>query len=126
MKLRIKGSSLRLRLTQSEVRELSEGRAVEEKVPFAPQATLTYRLRPDRETPEITASYAGNIIEIRVPERAALQWSRSNEVGLERSQPVPDGELQIALEKDFACLAPRAGEDESDNFPHPQTGRLKC
>ncbi len=126
MKLRIKGSSLRLRLTQSEVRELSEGRAVEEKVPFAPQATLTYRLRPDGETSEITATYAGNLIEIRVPERAALQWCRSDEVGLERSQPVADGELRIALEKDFACLAPRAGEDESDNFPHPQTGSLKC
>jgi hypothetical protein len=126
MKLRIKGSSLRLRLTQGEVRELSEGRPVEEKVPFAPQATLTYRLRPDRETQEITASYTGNLIEIRVPERAALQWSQSDQVGLERSQPVADGELRIALEKDFACLAPRAGEDESDNFPHPQTGSLKC
>jgi hypothetical protein len=126
MKLRIKGSSLRLRLTQSEVRDLSEGRAVEEKVPFAPQSTLTYRLRSDGETPEITASYAGNLIEIRVPERTVLQWCQSDQVGLERAQPVADGELRIALEKDFACLAPRPGEDESDNFPHPQTGSLKC
>lgn len=126
MKLRIKGSSLRLRLTQGEIRELAEGRAVEEQVPFAAQATLTYRLQRDPKIPEITASYAGNIIEIRVPERAAAQWCDTEQVALSRSQPVPGGELRIALEKDFACLAPRTDEDESDNFPHPQTGSLKC
>jgi hypothetical protein len=125
VKLRIKGSSLRLRLTQGEIRELGEGRAVEEQVPFAAQATLTYRLQRDPEIPEITASYTGNIIEIRVPDRAALQWCGSEQVALARSQPVPGGELRIALEKDFACLAPRTDEDESDNFPHPAQGTNK-
>ena len=126
MKLRIKGASLRLRLTQGEVRDLAEGRAVEEQVPFAAQSTLTYRLRRDAEVSEITASYVGNIIEIRVPDRAAGQWCGSDQVALAYSQPAPGGELRISLEKDFACLAPRADEDESDNFPHPQTGSLKC
>jgi hypothetical protein len=126
VKMRIKGSSLRLRLTQGEVRDLAAGRAVEEQVPFAAQSTLTYRLKRDAEIGEITADYDGHIIEIRVPERAAAQWCGSDEVTLARSQPVPGGELRISLEKDFACLAPRAGEDESDNFPHPQTGSLKC
>jgi len=126
VKLRIKGSSLRLRLTQSEIRALAQGHAVEEKVPFAAQSVLIYRLRCDSEIPEITANYTGNLIEIRVPERAARQWCDSEQVGLEYSQPVPGGPLRITLEKDFACLAPRAGEDESDNFPHPQTGALKC
>ena len=126
MKLRIKGSSLRLRLTQGEIRQLAAGRPVEENVVFAPRSTLTYRLRRDAEVPEITATYAGNLIEIRLPDRAALQWCDTEQVGLERAQPIPGGELRIALEKDFACLAPRAGEDESDNFPHPQTGSLKC
>jgi hypothetical protein len=126
VKLRIKGSSLRLRLTQGEIRELAEGRAVEETVPFAPQAILTYRLKRDAEAGEITAAYTGNIIEIRVPERAALHWCATEQVSLTHSQPVPGGELRIALEKDFACLAPRTDEDESDNFPHPQTGSLKC
>jgi hypothetical protein len=126
MKMRIKGSSLRLRLTQGEVRDLAEGRAVEERVPFAAQSTLTYRLKRDVEIDEITASYDGHIIEILVPDRAAAQWCGSDEVTLAHSQPVPGGELRISLEKDFACLAPRADEDESDNFPHPQTGSVKC
>jgi Family of unknown function (DUF7009) len=126
MKMRIKGSSLRLRLTQGEVRDLAEGRAVEERVPFAVQSTLTYRLKRDVEIDEITAGYDGHIIEIRVPDRAAAQWCGSDEVTLAHSQPVPGGELRISLEKDFACLAPRADEDESDNFPHPHTGSVKC
>jgi hypothetical protein len=124
VKLRIKGSSLRLRLTQGEIRELGEGRAVEEHVPFAAQA-LTYRLKRDPEILEITAFYTGNIIEILVPDRAAVQWCGSEQVALARSQPVPGGELRIALEKDFACLAPRTDEDESDNFPHPAQGTSK-
>jgi hypothetical protein len=28
--------------------------------------------------------------------------------------------LGILVEKDFACLAPREGEDESDMYPHPE------
>jgi hypothetical protein len=43
-------------------------------------------------------------------------------VTLAHEQALPDGSLRITLEKDFACLAPREGEDESDNFPHPQAG----
>jgi hypothetical protein len=30
-----------------------------------------------------------------------------------------DAELRIVVEKDFACLTAREGEDESDNFPNP-------
>ena len=126
MKLRIKGSSLRLRLTQGEIRALAEGRTVQEEVPFGPGSALLYRLRRDAGIPLITASYSNNVIEIRVPESDALRWCGSELVGLEQTQPVTGGALRIALEKDYACLAPREGEDESDNFPHPQTGTLKC
>jgi hypothetical protein len=30
-----------------------------------------------------------------------------------------DAELRIVVEKDFACLTAREGEDESDNFANP-------
>jgi hypothetical protein len=126
MKLRIKGSTLRLRLTQGEVRAVAEGQPVEEKVPFGPGSALVYRLRRDAEVRDITAAYAGNIIEIRLPDAAAARWCDTELVGLEHAQAVPEGPLRIIIEKDYACLAPREGEDESDNFPHPQTGSLKC
>ncbi len=119
MKLRIKGATLRLRLTQGEIRALQERGQVEERVPFAPSVSLIYRLRKDSAAREIGASYDGNVVEIRVPAATADEWCVSSQVTLARVQGVGADSLNITLEKDFACLAPRAGEDESDNFPHP-------
>jgi uncharacterized protein DUF7009 len=125
MKLRIKGPTLRLRLTQGEMRTLLEEGAVEERVPFAPGVSLIYRLRRAAASQEITASFRNGVVEILVPERTAREWCNTNLVTLEHEQAFPAGSLRITLEKDFACLAPRDGEDESDNFPHPEAGEGK-
>jgi Family of unknown function (DUF7009) len=120
MKLRIKGPTLRLRLTQGEIQALEEQSVVEERVPFAAGVNLVYRLKRDPTAREISASYDQGVVEIRVPEDAARQWCTTELVTLAHEQPLPDGVLRITLEKDYACLAPRSDEDESDNFPHPQ------
>ena len=125
MKLRIKGATLRLRLTQGEMRALLEEGAVEERVPFAPGVNLIYRLRRAAAAHEITASFRNGVVEILVPERAAREWCDTNLVTLAHEQALPEGSLRITLEKDFACLAPRDGEDETDNFPHPEAGEGK-
>jgi hypothetical protein len=122
VKLRIKGPTLRLRLSQGEIHALLEEGLVEERVPFAPGVDLVYRLRRDAAAAEITASFRNGILEIRVPEGNAREWCTTELVTLAHEQALPDGSLRITLEKDFACLAPREGEDESDNFPHPQAG----
>ncbi len=124
MKLRIKGSSLRLRLTQAEVAQLAAIGEVAEQVQFA-DATLTYRLRRDATAETISAVFRGNVIDVRVPDGLAREWARNNEVTLAHSQAVPGADLRIAIEKDFACLAPREGEDESDHYPHPEAGSGK-
>ncbi len=118
MKLRIKGSSIRLRLTQGEMRTLAESGTVEESVPFPDGAALTYRLRRGGTVAAISATYGANVLEILVPEPLVRQWYETDLVTLENTVAVPGGQLRITLEKDFACLAPRE-EDESDNFPHP-------
>jgi hypothetical protein len=125
MKLRIKGSSLRLRLTQGEVQSLETAGEVAEQVHFGGGARLTYRLRTDTQSREISATYGDNVIDIRVPKDAALTWSRTDQVTLCHAEPVADGELRVVIEKDWNCLAPRSDEDESDNFPHPETGTGK-
>lgn len=120
MKLRIKGDSLRLRLSQSEVRALDEQGTVENQIRFGGGRALTYRLRRDPGANALAASFANNLVEVRVPDRAALDWCRSAEVTLAGSQPIaPDAGLRITVEKDFACRIAREGEDESDNFPNP-------
>ena len=122
MKLRIKGPTLRLRLTQGEIRALLEEGAVEERVPFAPGVSLVYRLRRDTGSGAIGATFRNGVLEILVPEAKAREWCTSELVTLAHDQALPDGALRITLEKDFACLAPREGEDESDNFPYPEAG----
>ncbi|MGH8298116.1 MAG: DUF7009 family protein [Steroidobacteraceae bacterium] len=119
MKLRIKGDSLRLRLTQGEMRALTERGEVEDRINFPGGATLRYRLRIDDKNTEILVSYRSNIIDIIVPQSISQRWCDTDLVTLSASQPSAAGELRIVLEKDWACLAPREGEDESDNFPHP-------
>jgi hypothetical protein len=120
MKLRIKGDSLRLRLTQGEVRELKESGTVEDRVRFGPGVALTYRVRRDANVPALSATFAENVVEVRLPDQKALAWANSDEVTLAGTQPAAaDAELRITVEKDFRCLTAREGEDESDNFPNP-------
>ncbi|HVS75970.1 MAG TPA: hypothetical protein VHE11_03480 [Steroidobacteraceae bacterium] len=123
MKLRIKGDSLRLRLTQGEMRALAEQGEVDDRIHFPGGPALVYRVRVDRHGQEISGSYNSNLIDIRIPEALAERWCGTDLVTLSASQTAPAGELRIVLEKDWACLAPREGEDESDNFPHPESGR---
>jgi len=125
MKLRIKGSSLRLRLTRGEVSQLQESGAVSEEVRFGGSTALGYRVLNDPDISVITASYINNIIEIRIPRPIVQRWSATDEVTLSRDQPNSAGELRIVVEKDWACLAPREDEDESDHFPHPERGAGK-
>ena len=123
MKLRIKGDSLRLRLSQGEMRTLAERGEVEDRVSFPGGAALRYRLRVDQNSSAISANYASNLIDILVPSALSERWCGTDLVTLSASQPLATGELRLVLEKDWACLAPREGEDESDNFPHPEAGR---
>jgi hypothetical protein len=120
VKLRIRGDSLRLRLTQGEMRELAERGEVEDRIAFPGGAALGYRLRSDDNSNYISASYVDNLICILVPRALAERWWGTDLVTLSASQPTAAGELRLVLEKDWACLAPREGEDESDNFPHPE------
>ena len=125
MKLRIKGPTLRLRLTQGEIRALETQSVVEERVPFAAGVDLVYRLTSDAAAREISAHYRDGVVEVRIPQDTARRWCTTGLVTLAHEQPLPQGTLRITLEKDYACLTARLDEDESDNFPHPDGGRDK-
>jgi hypothetical protein len=126
MKLRIKGDSLRLRLTQGEVRQLADSGSVEERTRFGAGKDLVYRLRRDAGATALMAVSSGTEIEVRVPAAMAKEWCSTDLEGLSATQPVAPGvELRIAVEKDYACLTVREGEDESDNYPHPAAGTGK-
>jgi len=56
-----------------------------------------------------------------LPEADVMRWAATEQVSIAANETLDDGDfLKILVEKDFACLAPREGEDESDMYPHPQ------
>ena len=120
MKLRIKGDSLRLRLTRGEVQRLADSGSVEEHVHITAQGVLVYRLQRVSARASLGATFANGVIEIQVSEQAADRWCTSDLVTLDHTQSVGSARVRIVVEKDWACLAPREDEDESDNFRHPK------
>ena len=123
MKLRIRDNSLRLRLTQTEVRTLRADGRVTAATAFPRGASLEYAIQCDDEIAQLTATMSDGTITILVPAAMAQEWAESDRVSLRADQATDDGQsLGLLVEKDFACLAPREGEDESDMYPHPQAG----
>lgn len=120
MKLRIQGNSIRLRLTRSEVDQMQREGRVDAAVAFPDGARLGYSLRSASAFSEVTAEFTDERIAINVPEAILRQWASTDEVSIAASQQLGQGgTLALLVEKDFACLAPREGEDDSDMFPHP-------
>lgn len=119
MKLRIRGNSLRLRLSRSEVEAFDRDGRVEDSARFGPGARLVYAL--ERVTGgALSATLRDGRVAVTVPSELADPWCRTDQVGLEAEQPTGDGEtLRLLVEKDFTCLKTRSGEDESDAFPNP-------
>jgi hypothetical protein len=126
MKLRIRKNSIRFRLTQSEVVQFGDSGYIEEAIEFGSGTAqrLTYALIATVEAAEndIASKFEDNKITIFVPSRQARQWVDSDQIGIETDQNIGnDRALKILIEKDFACLAPRAGEDDNDAFPNPNS-----
>jgi hypothetical protein len=120
MKLRIKGNSLRLRVSRSEVARLLEGERVEETIHFAPQAIakLTYALERDLSAVALTVRYTDDDITVRIPAGQAIRWCLTNQVGIVESISLGTmGSLDLLIEKDF-----RSDEDNDDTFANPAVG----
>ena len=123
MKLRIRDNSLRLRLTQVEVERLRRDGLVSARILFPDGRELVYEVESSPASVAPTTFYVGNTITVRLPETLVLAWAATDQVSIEEEQLLTGGErLRILVEKDFACLAPREGEDESDMYPHPMRG----
>lgn len=127
MKLRIRGDSIRLRVTQSELESIRNDVEICDAIQFTEHTTLAYCLRSsaDLEAPE--ASFGAEGIVVSLPQATVATWAATDAVSIAAEQEIRPGQLlSILVEKDFACLQPRPGEDESDMFAHPEEGRSEC
>ena len=124
MKLRIKGNSLRLRVSRSELARFQAGGRIEETIHFtaAPEATLTYALESALRSSPVSVRYGSREVTVILSQDRARIWEAANEVGVYTTIDMgPIGSLEVAVEKDFACLD-RSDEDNSDTFTNPVAG----
>ncbi len=119
MKLRIRGNSIRLRLTKTEVATLSEKSLVEEKTDFGNGNCFVYAIVASTETNIISATFTNNRLEVNIPQTVAKDWASNEEIGIS----VVQQSLKVLIEKDFSCLIPRITEDDADTFPHPKSNK---
>lgn len=117
MKIRIKGNSLRYRLTKSDIDCFSNNGYIEETICFGNQK-LVYALQRFR-VDELTADFNDQKIVLYVPLAITEEWTTTDRVGFENN----DSSLYLLIEKDFKCLD-NVAEDQSDNYPNPLAGTL--
>ena len=121
MKLRIRDNSIRLRLERGEVDILRDNGLVSAKTSFPGGRDFGYIVESSPASVNPGAVLSDNTVTVRLPETSVLAWANSEQVSIVGEQRLAEGDtLSILVEKDFACLAPRDGEDESDMYPHPK------
>ena len=115
MKLRIKGNTIRIRLSETEVNLLANGKSVIEETEF-PSGTLSYLVQPADLS---SADFLAGSVLIKLSHDEIDKWAKTDEVTISKEIAIPnDNILSILVEKDFKCLTVRP-EDESELYPNP-------
>lgn len=112
MKIRIKGNSLRFRLTKSDVAQFTENGYIEETTDFG-NHVFTYAVQKNK-LDNLSAAFDIGKITLFMPERMVDEWAITDKVGFEYTE----NGLYLLIEKDFKCLD-NVAEDQSDNYPNP-------
>jgi len=112
MKIRIKGNSIRYRLTQSDLARLQEEGFLMEQTEFIGK-TLFYGIETTIAH-KLSADYIGDQLLLSMPKDMIEQLVSTSAVGFDDNT----GPVSLLVEKDFTCLD-NVEEDQSDNFPNP-------
>jgi hypothetical protein len=120
MKIRIFDDSIRLRLDRDEVDAIARSEAVECHTHFPGGGVFAYRLSV-ADVDVASAQFVGSCIEVALPTGVAGDWASDDaQVSIRAQQPIADGDLTLLVEKDFECLDPREGEDQTNRFRNPK------
>ena len=119
MKIRIYDDSIRLRLDRAEVDAIGAGEVVECATRFTQGNQFTYRLSAQGE--QTVASFKDGCIDVCLARAAATHWAHTEtQVSIVAEEPLDGGVLKLLIEKDFECLDPREGEDQTNRFKNPK------
>ncbi len=118
MKLRIKGNSLRIRLSKTEVNKLCNTGYLEEHTLFGNNSFI-YALSVKAGATELSAEFNNAAITMFIPAAFLRDWDANDTIGFDTSIPLSTGgSLYLLIEKDFQCLDDTT-EDQSDNYENP-------
>ena len=112
MKIRIKGNSLRYRLTRTDIDTFTKTGYLDEQTHFGTD-TLIYAIQ-STDTDTLTSTFKNNKITVLMPRVMVKEWAETERVGFENKTP----DFFLLVEKDFKCLD-NVEEDQSDNYPNP-------
>jgi hypothetical protein len=119
MKLRIQGSSLRLRISRSELARFAETGYLEETISFGANSALTYALAQDSAVKAVGIASAPGSVTVLLPELVVRAWAATEKIGIAGDVDLgSQGTLSVLVEKDFACLD-RSDSENVDTFPNP-------
>ena len=122
MKLRILDNAIRLRLDRSEVDDIAAGQPLVASTHFPDGQVFGYQLTAVADMTE--AVFDGSVITLKIAQATLLSWAADeHQVGIHESLPTAEGNLELLVEKDFECLEPRCGEDQSNRFVNPKALR---
>ena len=116
MKLRINKQSIRLRIDQDDLVELSNTGKVDEELGNEALGKFGFSLIRSDQT-DIGAQISAGAIIITIPQAHIAEWVDTDRVGFEQEI----SGVRILLEKDFQCLTERPNENESRNFANPKS-----
>ena len=115
MKLRIKGNTIRIRLSETEVSMLAEGNSVLEETHF-PSSKLTYKIQPSNAE---AVDFINDMVLVNLTQVEINNWANTDAVTISKEVSLRNDDiLSILVEKDFKCLTVRP-EDESELYPNP-------
>jgi len=112
MKIRIKGNSLRFRLTKSDFVTLLSDMCIMEQSDFL-SGTFVYGIRVTQDE-NLSADFRDGNMLLSLPVAMLLELMKTDKVGFKND----NGPVALLIEKDFTCLD-NVEEDQSDNFPNP-------
>ncbi|MGI4728917.1 MAG: DUF7009 family protein [Janthinobacterium lividum] len=119
MKIRIKGNSVRLRLSKSEIELFGKEGYLEEKTEFV-NSSFRYAIQELFDGTTLDASFTEQKLTVFVPNAVMQEWVDTDVVGYSQYLPIADGKtLFLLIEKDYKCIDGDESEDQSDYYENP-------
>ena len=121
MKIRIKGNSIRYRLSKTEIDKFANTGLLEERTEFLNGQIFYYSLQKKESITNLEATFSGNKIILFVPGKITAEWTTTDVVGFNNKMDIGEGKsLFLLIENDFVCLD-HTFEDQKDNYENPTT-----